>query len=422
MQTPNIRAGIDIGNGYTKGRLSSSVDGFTRMNIIDIPSSVTMVTRPNDTPDPDSLAYEKLTSFTGPARPLDIMESLDASFDTPLVENKYRRLFGQRALSARGSFVEFSVTGNLSKAQQSLSHILVLGSLAAKAAADTALVLGAATPLPSELEVSVEVLALALPINEYRKFRQNYIDALSTGIHRVSINNFETPITLSIDIQKVVVLPEGTSAQFAIRTLNASAMEMMLADVRARGIEVDGSGEDVLAASSIIGVDVGEGTVNFPVFTNGDYNNDASGTLGSGFGTVLTNALERMDNEGFAAGFTSRKQLADYLTRAPSPMRRKHFEKVASYVGEEAGFFADEVAEHFGRILQVVGGSTEVVYVYGGGASNAVETISLKTFLYSKLIAKVKEYLGMDAFPVLYLDASFSRDLNREGLYQAAIA
>lgn len=77
-------------------------------------------------------------------------------------------------------------------------------------------------------------------------------------------------------------------------------------------------------------------------------------------------------------------------------------------------FFSKEVTERFGRVLAVVGATTEVAYVYGGGSG------PVKAFLYPALLAKATEMNSEDAFPTLYLDSSYSRHLNREGLYIAA--
>jgi plasmid segregation protein ParM len=87
---------------------------------------------------------------------------------------------------------------------------------------------------------------------------------------------------------------------------------------------------------------------------------------------------------------------------------------VAAFVEEELIFFSKEVAEQFGRVLTVVGATTEVAYVYGGGAG------PVKDHLYAALLAKATEMNSDDAFPTLYLDSSYSRHLNREGLYIAA--
>lgn len=62
----------------------------------------------------------------------------------------------------------------------------------------------------------------------------------------------------------------------------------------------------------------------------------------------------------------------------------------------------------FQNVLAQAGAATEVVYVYGGGSG------PLKEQLYPALRAVAGDV------PVLYLDSSYSRHLNREGLYLAA--
>lgn len=212
-------------------------------------------------------------------------------------------------------------------------------------------------------------------------------------------------------------MAEGASAQWAITEKGVPLMQAMLADVRSRGLALEGvTAEDVLAVRNTIGIDIGEGTINFPVFTNGKFNADASVTFGEGYGTVLTRALESMDAEGFHTGFTSRKQLADFLQREPSPLKRNFYNKVRAYVDREIEFFARAASDQFGRVLSVVGATTEVVFVFGGGSG------PVKDALYPLLLSKVAEMNTEDAMPVLYLDASYSRSLNREGLYSIAQA
>jgi plasmid segregation protein ParM len=106
--------------------------------------------------------------------------------------------------------------------------------------------------------------------------------------------------------------------------------------------------------------------------------------------------------------------LAEYLQAGASPLKRNFYDKVAQFVDEEMRFFAKEVAERFGRVLAVVGATTEVAYVFGGGAG------PVKAHLYPALLAKATEMNSVDAFPTLYLDSSYSRHLNREGLYIAS--
>ncbi len=403
----NLTGGIDVGNGYVKGliRGSGATSGIS-VDEIDLPSGVALITRSNSLPVSDSEAPAKMEG--------NFYNELDVSFASPLIGDQYRRLFGTRALSAQGAFDEFDVVGRRSKAHQELSKILVMGAFAAKAVRDYVRQHGTLPPADETLSVRIRV-ALALPINEYLSHRTSYAAEFMTGTHTVTVHNFETTVTVKLRFVDVQVIPEGASAQYAITAKGEPLMDAMLSDVRLRGLALEGiSSEDVLAAQHTIGIDIGEGTVNFPVFTAGQFNADASTTYNRGYGSVLTDALKAMEDRGFSAGFTSRKQLAEYLQAGPSPLKRNFYEKVSRFVEEEMLFFAKEVAQQFGRLLAVIGATTEVAYVYGGGAG------PVKDHLYPALLAKATEMNSDDSFPTLYLDSSYSRHLNREGLYIAA--
>lgn len=401
--------GIDVGNGYVKGLVRGVRTDHTGKPVvdeIDLPSGVTLITRPNALPLPDAQAPDVCAG--------DLYNDLDVSFVSPMIGDQYRHLFGKRSLSANGVFDEFNVVGRRSKAEQELSKVLILGCFAAKALRDYVAV---TKTLPSGELIVEACVAVALPIDEYMRYRTAYSAQFTTGTHLVTVHNFETPVTVRITFVDVVVMAEGASAQWAITDKGVPLMEAMLADVRSRGLALDGvSAEDILAARNTVGIDIGEGTVNFPVFTAGRFNADASATFGEGYGTVLTRALESMEAEGVNTGFTSRKQLADFLQRQPGALKRNFYAKVARYVDREAEFFARSVADQFGKVLRVVGATTEVCFVFGGGSG------PVKDVLYPLLLSKVAEMNTEDAMPVLYLDSSYSRSLNREGLYSIALA
>lgn len=403
----NISAGADVGNGFVKTVLENNT--VTERDIVDMPSAVAVMTRPNPLPVPDEKAVETLL---GP----DFYNELDASFNSPLVPDTYRRLFGTRSLSADGAFEEFDTAGRVSKARQPLSKILVLGMFAAKALRDYVRL---HNELPTEqLQVTARA-ALALPVNEFLRHREAYAaEFKATSGHLVTIENFETKVVVRISFEDVQVLAEGASAQYAITAKGAPLMDAMLRDVRSRSEEqrevLEGiTAQDILAARNTVGIDVGDGTTGLISFVNGKFNVDASRSYDKGYGSVLTNAIKAMEDQGIDSGFSSRKELADFLIRKPSALKRAFYNRVKQFVDQETEFFAAEIAEQLGKVLRVVGSTTEVGFVYGGGSGQ------IKDALYPALLAKVNEMNSIGAFPVLYLDASYSRHLNREGLFIA---
>lgn len=399
MKTMNMIAGLDIGNGYVKG--SIMVDG-KKPTGVDFLSGVAFQTNSHDI---------KVNPAEAGGVIANIFDQMEVSFDSPAVSDSTRRLFGRRAISSGKSMEEFDVSSTISKAKQDLSGILVLGSLAGKALQEYWNENGA---LPSDILKVNARIALALPITEYKMYRKLYADTFRNGSHMISVHNFETQVRIEILVSDVQVLAEGASAQYAIIDKGPSLMNGMLADLRAHGEELPGiTAEDILAAENTVGIDIGEGTVNFPVFQDGHFNQDASMTFAKGYGTVLEQARERLQAMGMA--FQNRKSLADFLQKTPSPMQKPRYNKVYHVVEEEIVGFAQEVTQEFRKAMSRVGSYTEVVYVYGGGAT------PVKEFLYPSLLNVAKSMGGEDVmYPILYLDSRYSRYLNREGLFLIA--
>lgn len=397
-----IKAGLDIGNGYIKG-LAEDMD--TKMQIkIDAPTCTGTLTSEIGLPTKESEIPEVMD---------DIFNNMDLTFDSKLVKGTSRRLFGQRAIRAGLILEMFDVNSHTSKCLQDLNAVEVLGSLAGVALKNYYSVNGRIPKEDETLQVTVRV-ALSLPIREYKKHRESYAASLKSTTHYVTFHNFETRVRVELKFEDVQVLAEGASAQFAIMSKGEDFINALLDDVKRMDPTFDTSitASDIASATNVIGIDIGEGTVNFPVFTNGTFNADASITFDKGYGTVLDSAVARLQDEDYP--LQTRKHLADYLQTKPTAMKRNQYNRAKAVLDEEISVFVKELKLHFSKVMSKVGMLTEVVYVYGGGAT------PVKEALYPLLIETGKEYGG--GYPMMYLDSSYSRNLNREGLFYIVTA
>ena len=406
-----LTGGFDGGNGYVKAKLRGEVDGVEVIDQVDLPSVVSSENRSMPkVPLEDSSAAEVL------ADP-DFYNRIECSIQSPLVSRTDLKTFGRKALTTPGKLTQFEVFGPHSKADQELSFILVLGVFAAKALRDYVAEHGV---LPAhELRTSVRA-GLALPITEYVQRRHGFAadftgPAAAPATHLVTLKMFNTPVPVRLTFEAVHVLAEGASAQFAITNKGEVLARALLDDLRhsdpeghARLASQGISAADLVAVQNTIGVDAGEGTTNFPAYSEGRFNPAASSTLDQGFGTVLENAMEAMREARPPLVFGSRKELADFLQQEPSKFTRAKHERARGFVDDQAEYLCEEIASAFGDVLAQAGSATDVVYVYGGGSG------PIAKFLRPKL-----QQIAGD-IPVLYLDARYSRHLNREGLYIAA--
>ena len=59
-------------------------------------------------------------------------------------------------------------------------------------------------------------IALALPINEYKRHREAYANKFKKASSLVTIHNFEKPVRIELVFDNVQVFAEGESAQYGI--------------------------------------------------------------------------------------------------------------------------------------------------------------------------------------------------------------
>lgn len=398
-------AGLDIGNGYVK----SSVMGHgTGMTDIDIPSCVVhRIPKDGEVRKvlPNEIADEMANLFG----------MMDASFDSPLIPDKARFLVGARAVNSGREPMEFDVNAVKSKAKQPLTAQLALVCIAGKALQDAYVTAGNKLP-DKTVSVDVVAAAMALPISEFKDMRKEYVKGYMDSVHAVTFHNFEKDIRVEIRFMDVMVNAEGAAAQYGIVSKGPDMIEAMLQDIRLNGVPLEGyTAADIMNASSTLGVDIGEGTVNFPVFINGKFSTDASDTLNKGYGQVMEGAVQALKI------YKSRKELTEFLnnpTQNPdSIMYKKRYAPVQKVVDAEISEFVDSVATKFAKVMNQVGGRIEVIYVYGGGAT------PMQRELFKRLLDILRNIEGEEIVtPILYMDSRYSRNLNREGLFAMAEA
>lgn len=401
MSKIKIIAGLDIGNGYVKGKTQE--DGNEKSTIVDIPSCVASVANPTDLPAVDV------------AKEIDdIFNRATVTFDSPIVTGIFattRSYLGRRGVESGKPINAFDIDNHVSKAEQPLSAVLVL-SIVAGAALKA--YYAANKKLPEETIQVESRLAVALPITEYKSHRDQYSSGFMGHSHIVCFHNFEKPVRIEIKFSNTFVAAEGASAQIAIIKQGASFIDMLLSSVRKDGIKLDGiTSRDIINATGTLGIDVGEGTVNFPVFTNSSFNTDFSANIAMGYGTVLENSLAALQAANNI--FHDRKSLGEFLSTEPSALKRRKYENAKSIVEAESMTLVDAIVKEFARVLNKANGQIEVVYVYGGGSA------PIKDVLYPALVQTAKGFSAGDDFPVMYLDAKYSRFLNCDGLFKLAI-
>lgn len=400
MQTNFVTAGLDLGNGYVKGVLKTVSD----TKEIGIPSCAFPVMNPSMVMPVD--ADEGIANAVA-----NIFDVMDVSFSSNMIKDGNRRWIGKRAIAAnRPGLNTFNLTANISKAMQDLSPILAFSCIAGMALQDY---WNANHKLPTDaLDVHTS-LAVALPIEEYRDYRTNYKKAFQTGVHCVTIHNFVNQVRVNITVDAIAVGAEGASAQYAISSYGEGLYNELLTEAKKYGAELEGLQAKHLAQMvNIVGIDIGEGTVNFPVFTDGEFNPDASRSINIGFGNILDNSVRPLSIAGhhFNGG---RKEIAEHMRKYRNMPKDdwyySEYEDVVRIVQNESQVLVNEIITQF---TDIMGSGIQVAYVYGGGA------VPMRDMLYPALITSSRSFAGTKkGFPILYLGSAYAQILNREGLY-----
>jgi plasmid segregation protein ParM len=306
----------------------------------------------------------------------------------------------------------FDINDARPKCEDSLSGQLVcsviVGSLLRRLFEDTG-------NLPSEPIAARVTCALALPIADFAKWHERYAAMLEGKPHTVHVHNFAEELSVRIEFDSVTVLPEGAAAQFAISKLGVPFLDAALEDARAHGMPCEGeTGATLLSYKNTIGVDVGEGTVNFPVFRDGKVNVEASSSIDRGYGTVLADVCELARGTGYAP--SSRKELSEFmLKKDPSPRDLRIRERLGRLIDDECDVFCRDVVSEYTRVLRRSRLVSDVVYVYGGGAD------AMRARLWPALVEASR--VDDDIYtPVMYLSSEQTRVLNRDGLFTVAEA
>lgn len=399
MSKIKLVAGLDIGNGYVKGQ--TQVEDAKRIQFA-LPSCVAAVANPTD-----------LAAVDVKGEIDNILDRATMTYDSPLVTGIFattRAYLGKRGVESGKPVTSFDIDNHVSKAEQPLSAVLAL-SVVASVALQYYYQTNKALPTET-LQVSAK-LGVALPITEYKVHRDRFSENFRKNTHVVCFHNFETPVRVEIKFSDVAVTAEGASAQYAIIQRGDAFMDALLADVRETGIALENiTSKDIHDAEGTLGIDIGEGTVNFPVFTKTMFNTDFSANIAIGYGTVLENSLAPLQAANNI--FHDRKSLGEFLQGKPSSLKRHKYDNAMAIVNAESTTLVDAIVKEFARILNKANGQIEVVYVYGGGAT------PIKEMLYPALIQTAKGFSAGDDFPIMYLDSDYSRFLNCDGLFKLA--
>lgn len=396
MPTKNIRVANDLGYGSVK----ANIDG----NNVKFPS-VTALLRAQDIQDPVEFSNDtqKRNYFS------NFFEHMDVTINSPEVHTKDRMLVGSAAAKSPLPLNRFDVNDLAGKSEEDLAIILTLSMIAAKRVQEA---VESNEDLASTLDTKV-VMATALPISEGKRndasnrYKARYLN----GTHQVVFHNFKQPITVNIQFDRVLVALEGETAQFYLNHADDSLKNALKQDFDEHyGSELGITADALIQSRNVLGIDIGEGTTDIVAVVDGKADGLSSKSLELGYGNVLQDAMDELENERI--NISERSKLQEFLAAPETPLNKQRKEHVAQVVNDQLSPFVDKIVKTTSSVMRKSGVPAELIYVYGGGSI----PMSQESDLREQLVSKLKAFSGAYEIPVIWVDEDHAQYMNEKGL------
>lgn len=341
----------------------------------------------------------------------NLKDHLDVTVTSPSVDLQGRFLVGPRATESGLVTRNFDVNDFTGKSESDLSLILTLSRLASQVVTDS---YNNHEDLSKILSANI-VMTTNLPIKEAKKphvtdnYRQRYV----TGKHLVTIHNFAQPIVVELTFTDVYVGLEGEMGQFEINNAPKGLKKAILDDFNNSYPSLKGqvTADQLCSLENVLGIDIGEGTTDYTVITNGHANPVASVSMSTGYGNVLESAVGILQNESM--NIPDRNALRHFLNEpAVMPTKRARQKHAQETVNDQLTHFNDDIIEKTSQVMRQAGTDLEAAFVFGGGSVPLLK----ETDLRPRLVNKLKGFAGGYDIPVIWIDPKYAQELNMMGL------
>lgn len=400
-----MKVANDLGYGWVKAGITSHVNGNDVKTQIAMPSILAVKKQQNNY---DPVAFDNKDQEETYMK--DFLSHLDMTVNSPAVNMQGRFLLGQSAIESQlQSTREFDVNDASGKSDTDLSILLTLGVIAGQRVKN-AYVNG--EDLYEQLNVVV-TMATALPVlegktnNKINEYKQRFM----SGTHTVTFNNFKEAITVKVKFAKVFVTLEGSAAQFAIMHADNQMEKDIEENFQKHYPDWKGvTGKELVQSQNVLNIDIGHGTVDIVVISDGRVNPNASSSLPFGYGNSITEAMNRLEGEGNIIG--SQASFQKFINGNVGLLQRQKQEYYREVVYDQLDVLTDKIVSTVSQVLRNGGTQAELVFVHGGGSIPMADQSNLR----EDLDAKLRAFNGGKSVPVVWINPEYAQIMNEKGL------
>lgn len=340
----------------------------------------------------------------------NLLNHMDVSIQSPTVSTSERLLVGVSAFRLPQSVEGFDVNDFEGKSEMDLPLIITLSTIAGYAVVQD---FKRTQEIPTHVDV-ISDMTVALPINEGKRNGaiNQYSRRYKDNTHHVTFHNFDELITVTIRFRHVEVALEGEAAQLKLKHAPKDLAEAVKADFDKFYPELaqdpNFTAQDLVTFPNVMGIDIGEGTTDLPVFVNGQINEQASTSLPEGYGNALEEALTDLRNNNM--NFNSRNELQEYVMTPPTKLDASRKQIAQKAVMEQLDLFAKHIVDGVSTNLRKNATNISAIFVYGGGAT------PMRYYLRELLMKKTQSFTQGIGIPVIFVPETYAQILNERGL------
>lgn len=387
----------DLGYGSVKGRLNGS--------LFKVPSLM-VKKRPGE-------ANASKTFQTKGAEDNYIrnyFNHMDVSINSKSITRNGRYLVGNSANTSSEHPQSFDVNNFSGKSDSDLSIAITLSIIASQTLRDY---YDQHSELPASNKLTANVnMVTALPVIEFARENvvENYTDRYTNCDHTVTICNFVNPITVKIHFNHVLVRAEDQVAMYYIYHATPALLHNIATDFKdnyPKLVPLVKDPKELTHVKNTLSIDIGEGTTDFVVFSNGRMNPSASSSIQYGFGNVLEDAAKEL--RGKSIGVSSRSDVKDILSQHTNFSNEPIKTDCQQAIKDNEGQLIDQIADGLSSSIRNAKGRISLIYVYGGGA------IPMASPLRVPLMRKTRTFRGGHDIPIIFI-GRLAQYMNVNGL------
>ena len=382
-----IEVAADIGNGFSK----VAIDG-QRMELQ--PSLIAHITEPlsNQQQSQDEI-FQRLN------------EQLDITVQSDLTLNG-RYLIGKAAQNKHFGQMSFNINSNADKAHSDITVIMTLGMIVLNELQG----LSKRKKLPTTIQLKVKNMTTALPIIEAanskhcNELKERYIKQT----HIITVNNFQNPIVFQITFDNVLVTSEGVIGNLGLifepQTMTYRKESYFKGLENRSKQNSKFSGKSILALGNIIGIDIGDGTIDISAI--GKDLNPLIGEnqfIDGGIGNAIDDAMQQLRQGGTA--LNSRQV---FLKQALENNERGAYYR--ELLNQQLPVIESQIIEKVKTIYTDLNNDIALIYFHGAGAN------IIKEDFQNKLMNLLDQIDQFHLTNVLWLQDKDSQWLNLDGL------